>query len=74
MTGATFEVRARTVVNACGVWADTIDHSVRLRPSKGAHLVVDAAGTRRPSGGAGRAGAGRERALGGRDARPARGA
>ncbi len=42
LTGATFEVRARTVVNAGGVWADTIDHSVRLRPSKGAHLVVDA--------------------------------
>lgn len=42
VTGATFEVRARTVINACGVWADTIDRSVRLRPSKGAHLVIDA--------------------------------
>ncbi|MDQ6855468.1 MAG: glycerol-3-phosphate dehydrogenase/oxidase [Candidatus Dormibacteraeota bacterium] len=42
MNGATFEVRARTVINASGVWADTIDRSVRLRPSKGAHLVVDA--------------------------------
>ncbi|MDQ6848186.1 MAG: glycerol-3-phosphate dehydrogenase/oxidase [Candidatus Dormibacteraeota bacterium] len=40
--GTAFEVRARTVVNACGVWAGTVDHSVRLRPSKGAHLVVDA--------------------------------
>ena len=40
--GATFEVRARTVINATGVWAGTIDRSVRLRPSKGAHLVVDA--------------------------------
>ena len=35
-------MRARTVVNAAGVWADTIDHSVRLRPSRGSHLVVDA--------------------------------
>ncbi len=43
ISGASFVVRARTVVNACGVWADTIDHSVRLRPSKGAHLVVDGA-------------------------------
>ncbi|HSP65390.1 MAG TPA: glycerol-3-phosphate dehydrogenase/oxidase [Candidatus Deferrimicrobium sp.] len=42
LSGATFEVRARTVVNACGVWADTIDRSVHLRPSKGAHLVLDA--------------------------------
>ena len=42
VSGATFELRARTVVNAAGVWADTIDHSVRLRPSKGAHLVLDA--------------------------------
>jgi glycerol-3-phosphate dehydrogenase len=42
VTGSAFEARARTVVNACGVWADTIDSSVRLRPSKGAHLIVDA--------------------------------
>jgi glycerol-3-phosphate dehydrogenase len=43
VAGVTFELRARTVVNACGVWAGTIDRAVRLRPSKGAHLVVDAA-------------------------------
>jgi glycerol-3-phosphate dehydrogenase len=41
--GSTFEVRARTVVNAAGVWAGAVDPSVRLRPSKGSHLVVDAA-------------------------------
>ncbi len=41
-SGATFEARARTVINATGVWADTIDESVRLRPSKGAHVIVDA--------------------------------
>jgi glycerol-3-phosphate dehydrogenase len=48
LSDATFEIRARSVVNACGVWADTIDRSVRLRPSKGAHLVVDAAALGEP--------------------------
>jgi glycerol-3-phosphate dehydrogenase len=42
LTGAAFEVQARTVVNAAGVWAGTVDRTVRLRPSKGAHLVLDA--------------------------------
>jgi glycerol-3-phosphate dehydrogenase len=42
LSGATFEVRARTVVNAAGVWAGTVDPTVRLRPSKGAHLVLGA--------------------------------
>lgn len=43
LTGRSFTVRARTVVNATGVWADLIDPAVRLRPSKGAHLVLDSA-------------------------------
>jgi glycerol-3-phosphate dehydrogenase len=43
VAGVSFEARARTVVNACGVWAGTIDRTVRLRPSKGAHLVLAAA-------------------------------
>ncbi|MGB3441677.1 MAG: FAD-dependent oxidoreductase, partial [Actinophytocola sp.] len=40
------EVRARTVINAAGVWAGKLVPSVRLRPSLGTHLVVsaDAAG------------------------------
>jgi glycerol-3-phosphate dehydrogenase len=42
LSGATFEVQPRTVVNAAGVWAGTVDPAVRLRPSKGAHLVLDA--------------------------------
>ena len=38
----TVEVRARTVVNATGCWADAMPHSgVRLRLTKGIHLVVD---------------------------------
>jgi glycerol-3-phosphate dehydrogenase len=53
MTGQRFEVRARAVVNAAGVWADRVTRLAgsdgsggsggsgggRLRPSKGAHLV-----------------------------------
>ena len=39
-SGATFEVKARHVVNATGVWASTLAPEVALRPSKGAHLVV----------------------------------
>jgi glycerol-3-phosphate dehydrogenase len=43
LTGDVLAVRARHVVNATGVWADALDDGVRLRPSKGAHLVLRAA-------------------------------
>lgn len=43
VTGATFTVRARNVINAAGVWAGALDDRVKLRPSKGAHLLLDAA-------------------------------
>ena len=48
MTGQGFEVRARAVVNATGIWAERVAElaagsgvqgSVQLRPSKGVHLV-----------------------------------
>ena len=42
LTGATFEVKARKVVNATGVWAGRLVPSVRLRPSRGSHLVLSA--------------------------------
>ncbi|HEX6342740.1 glycerol-3-phosphate dehydrogenase/oxidase [Umezawaea sp.] len=42
-TGTTFEVRARAVVNATGVWAGTLVDRIDLRPSRGSHLVLDAA-------------------------------
>jgi len=45
LTGARFEVRARSVVNATGVWAGRLVDSVRLRPSRGSHLVLDAGAT-----------------------------
>ncbi len=34
------EIRAKTVVNAAGVWAGKLVPTVRLRPSLGSHLVV----------------------------------
>ncbi|MFC9876567.1 glycerol-3-phosphate dehydrogenase/oxidase [Nocardia salmonicida] len=43
LSGETLTVRARAVVNATGVWAGEVDHSIELRPSRGTHLVFDAA-------------------------------
>ncbi len=45
LTGATFEIATRAVVDATGVWAAEPDHpfkggSLRILPSRGAHLVV----------------------------------
>jgi glycerol-3-phosphate dehydrogenase len=44
LTGRVFEVRARSVLNAAGVWAGSLVDSVRLRPSLGSHLVVSGHG------------------------------
>ncbi|GBG37295.1 glycerol-3-phosphate dehydrogenase/oxidase [Mycobacterium montefiorense] len=41
-TGQSFDVSAGAVINAAGVWAGDIDGSLRLRPSRGTHLVFDA--------------------------------
>ncbi len=41
-TGGSFDVSAGAVINAAGVWAGEIDGSLRLRPSRGTHLVFDA--------------------------------
>ncbi len=40
LTGANHSVTARTVVNATGVWAGDLVDEVRLRPSRGTHLVL----------------------------------
>jgi glycerol-3-phosphate dehydrogenase len=50
LTGTTLTARARVVVNATGVWAGTVDPSVRLRPSRGTHVVVPAARLGNPTG------------------------
>lgn len=42
-TDTRFDVRAAHVVNAAGVWAGELAAGVRLRPSKGSHLLVRAA-------------------------------
>ena len=41
LSGESFEVRCRRVVNATGVWAGQFAESVRLTPSKGSHVIVD---------------------------------
>src|SRR6202000_855176 len=41
-TGQSFDVSAGAVINAAGVWAAEIDAGLRLRPSRGTHLVFDA--------------------------------
>ncbi|OBK73354.1 glycerol-3-phosphate dehydrogenase/oxidase [Mycobacterium sp. 1164985.4] len=43
LTGESFDVTARAVINASGVWAGEVDPSIKLRPSRGTHLVFDAA-------------------------------
>lgn len=43
ITGAELDLSARAVISATGVWAGDLDPSVRLRPSRGTHLVVDSA-------------------------------
>ena len=40
LTGDEFDVRARAVVNATGVWAGELVGDLRLRPSRGTHLVI----------------------------------
>ena len=45
VTGSTFEIGARAVVDATGVWAADVDHpfhggTLSILPSRGAHLVV----------------------------------
>ena len=43
LTGSEVRVRARVVLNATGRVGGEIDPEVRLRPSRGTHLVVDSA-------------------------------
>jgi len=43
LTGETLRVRARVVVNAAGVWAGQVVPGLRLKPSRGTHLVLHSA-------------------------------
>ncbi|MDH6115001.1 glycerol-3-phosphate dehydrogenase [Kitasatospora sp. MAP12-15] len=49
LTGRSLTVAARAVINATGVWADQVDDSIKLRPSRGTHLVFDAAALGHPA-------------------------
>jgi glycerol-3-phosphate dehydrogenase len=40
LTGEEGEIRARTVINASGVWAGELVDGIRIRPSRGTHLVL----------------------------------
>ncbi|HEY7048240.1 MAG TPA: glycerol-3-phosphate dehydrogenase/oxidase [Jatrophihabitantaceae bacterium] len=50
LTGSSLTIKAKAVVNATGVWAGEVDPSMRLRPSRGTHLVLDAAALGQPGG------------------------
>lgn len=48
LTGKTFDIKARVVINTTGPWSDTIRQmddksgaAPQMRPTKGVHLVVD---------------------------------
>ena len=43
LTGERLEIRARSVINATGVWAGTLDSTLTVRPSRGTHILLDAA-------------------------------
>ena len=45
-----FTLPARAVVSATGVWAGETAPEVRVRPSRGTHLVIDAAALGHPTG------------------------
>ncbi|WP_031070080.1 glycerol-3-phosphate dehydrogenase/oxidase [Streptomyces sp. NRRL WC-3742] len=49
LTGERLDLRASAVINATGVWADQVDASIKLRPSRGTHLLVDAAALGHPT-------------------------
>jgi glycerol-3-phosphate dehydrogenase len=49
LTGEDMDLRAGAVINATGVWAAEVDPSIKLRPSRGTHLVFDAAAFGNPT-------------------------
>ena len=40
LTGEERRIEARAVINATGVWADQLVEGIRLKPSRGTHIVV----------------------------------
>ncbi|OSC41872.1 glycerol-3-phosphate dehydrogenase/oxidase [Mycobacterium decipiens] len=48
-SGQSFDASARAVINAAGVWAGEIDGSLKLRPSRGTHLVFHSSAFANPT-------------------------
>ena len=48
LSGEEFYLAAGAVVNATGVWAGQVDESIRVRPSRGTHIVLAAENARPP--------------------------
>jgi len=49
LTGESMDVTAGAVINAAGVWAGDVDPAIKLRPSRGTHLVFDSAAFGNPT-------------------------
>jgi glycerol-3-phosphate dehydrogenase len=49
LTGEGITLDARAVISAAGVWAGDVDASVKVRPSRGTHLVLPAEALGNPS-------------------------
>jgi glycerol-3-phosphate dehydrogenase len=41
VSGVEFEVKARAVINATGVWAGQLNPDIQIRPSRGSHIIVN---------------------------------
>lgn len=50
LTDETFTLRAAAVISATGVWAQGLDKSIKVRPARGTHLVLDAEKLGNPQG------------------------
>ncbi|GED96179.1 glycerol-3-phosphate dehydrogenase/oxidase [Gordonia crocea] len=50
VAGREFPIAARSVINATGVWAADLDPTLSIKPSRGTHLVFDAAAFGNPTG------------------------
>ena len=50
LSGEEFYLAAGAVVNATGVWAGQVDESIRVRPSRGTHIVLAAEKLGHPTG------------------------
>ncbi|MGF1426715.1 glycerol-3-phosphate dehydrogenase/oxidase [Kitasatospora sp. LaBMicrA B282] len=50
LTGESFDLSARMVINAAGVWAGELTDGLTLRPSRGTHLVLPQSAFTGPTG------------------------